>query len=1021
MRLPKILYLQLAIIIILSPEEINSQRIRTRNGGKNRQLQINVDEKSLKLKKQPVSEKSSVSDEDDERKTLAQQVLDGKYGLIQTELFASPVKRPGILSYEINPEVPKDNINNLGGLKPEEIWLAENHLLVLKGGSFSDNEQGSKMIWPPIDSYVAPQRQVKIPQNPKIPPPFPIQLKEGGPIEVIRGKNGTKNIPAYFGPPFLYQNPVNLPNEANENETKQRQGNLTQGNGGIPFPFLPPEIGLYPPAIAFLPPPGNLTELDEDDPSIYYPPRYDFTYTKNYTSFVPAGPLVPGIILPPPPNFFAPLENDTSERTNPVSKQASSIKKTSKSRTSGINRVRSKLQPHGNSIKPKGLNTTQEQKMISPVQYTSNKHQNKITLPLTSNRTKEDWVPIPAPRPFYITDISKLKIINGEDSNETPLKYDIPKNGWAYDNTTRQELHTEKYQPQRFKSTKVNDNMGLYMTTGISNENFIVSNSPRPTMKNVQLYESNYDDEKQLVPQEYSKITKINNIKIVKPSLNENTTPANHLKQYYFNKNHYKSNTLLPEVIYEDFSVTTPSVNGRVIVPNIKYEDYKNTIKGTSKPLSFLYYEQEPKYQADDGGYRYDVPENSNINPYRQEQFGAIPPNEKKITYSTTQKPPIYEYSYSAPGYGTLEAPKVGINYETTSKPIIYESNLKSKQPQYTYYEFQTTPKQNEFNYHLSNVDSIYPTVQPQVNIKNKYININSFKTEEPYIPYNTQDKGQDENTKDYFISFGQKINQKDRERTSSISQPNQQYYTKTYYENFDYTTPLPPQTSNKNIRFPDTYNTQGDTPYYTKKEYSVSKYENSNKNTKSNVPTDNYSYFYGPSNIGFQNYREYEHGIVQPNHPLHSDIDVNYKRTNPHLNPDAEFIDQTYTKVHPKHPLNSDIDVNYKIPNPTINPDAEFIEQTYIKVRPNHPLNSDINVNYKIQNPTINPEAEYIDQAYINPKHYKDNSYVSYRLPGNSGHFYFLTPQTIQQQTYQERNSRLRYPENKSQFIRRH
>lgn len=1019
MRLPKILYLQLAIIIILSPVEINSQRIRTRNGGKNRQLQINVDEKSLRLKKQPVSEKVTVSDEDDERKTLAQQVLDGKYGLIQTELFSSPVKRPGILSYEINPEVPKDNINNLGGLKPEEIWLAENHLLVLKGGSFSDSEQGSKMIWPPIDSYVAPQRQVKIPQNPKIPPPFPIQLKEGGPIEVIKGKNGTKNIPSYFGPPFLFQNPVNIPNKANENETKQRQGNLTQGNGGIPFPFLPPEIGLYPPAIAFLPPPGNLTELDEDDPSIYYPPRYDFVYTKNYTSFVPAGPLVPGIILPPPPNFFAPLENDTSERINPVNKQANVIQKINKSRTSGMNRVRSKLQPHGNSLKPKGLNITQEQK-ITPIQYTANKHQNKITLSSTLNKTNEDWVPIPAPRPFYITDISKLKMISGEDINETPLKYDIPKNGWALDNTTKQEFLADKKQPPRFKSTKGSDNIGVYLTTGISNENFIVSNSPRPTMKNVQFYESNYDDNKQLIPEEYSKITKVNNIKIVKPSLAENTTPKNHLKQYYYNKNQYKSNTLLPEVIYEDFSVTTPPVNGRLMVPNVKYEDYKNTIKGTSKPLSFLYYEQEPKYQADDGGYRYDVPETSNLNSYRQDQYRAIPPNENKITYSTTQKPPIYEYSYSAPGYGTLEAPKVGINYETTSKPIIYESNLKStKRPQYTYFEFQTTPKQNDFNYDISNVDSLYPTVQPQVNIKNKYGNIKSFKTEEPFIAYNIQDKGQDENTKDYFISFGQKINQKDRVRTSSISQPNQQYYTKPYYENYDHTTPSPPKRTNTNIRFPDTYNIQGDTPYYTKKEYSIPKYENSNKKIKSNVPTDNYSYYYGPSNIGFQAYREYEHGVVPPNR-LSSDINVNYKTPKPPINPDAEYI-EPYINLRPNHPLHGDIDVNYNIPNPTINPDAEFIDQSYIKVRPNHPLNGDIDVNYKIPNPTINPEAEFINQDYINSKPFKENSYVSYRLPGNSGHFYFLTPQTIQQPTYHERNSRLRYPEEKSQFIRRH
>lgn len=43
--------------------------------------------------------------EDDSKKPLWQQVADGKYGLIQKELFARPVSRPGIVSYNENPEV----------------------------------------------------------------------------------------------------------------------------------------------------------------------------------------------------------------------------------------------------------------------------------------------------------------------------------------------------------------------------------------------------------------------------------------------------------------------------------------------------------------------------------------------------------------------------------------------------------------------------------------------------------------------------------------------------------------------------------------------------------------------------------------------------------------------------------------------------------------------------------------------------------------------------------------------------
>jgi hypothetical protein len=69
--------------------------------------------------------KKSHKGDDEEKKTLSQQVADGKYGLIQKELFAKPSKRPGVISYDNNPEVPKDNSNNLGGLTKNEIWLAE--------------------------------------------------------------------------------------------------------------------------------------------------------------------------------------------------------------------------------------------------------------------------------------------------------------------------------------------------------------------------------------------------------------------------------------------------------------------------------------------------------------------------------------------------------------------------------------------------------------------------------------------------------------------------------------------------------------------------------------------------------------------------------------------------------------------------------------------------------------------------------------------------------------------------------
>lgn len=120
---------------------------------------------------------------DDSKKTLSDQVAEGKYGLIQNELFQKPPKRPGILSYATNPEVPNDTAANLGGLSNDEIWLSEDHLLVLKGGSL--NAESRDEPWKPIDDYEAPLRQVKIPDNPEIPPPFLVQLEENGPIEFI--------------------------------------------------------------------------------------------------------------------------------------------------------------------------------------------------------------------------------------------------------------------------------------------------------------------------------------------------------------------------------------------------------------------------------------------------------------------------------------------------------------------------------------------------------------------------------------------------------------------------------------------------------------------------------------------------------------------------------------------------------------------------------------------------------------------------------------------------------------------
>lgn len=271
-------------------------------------------------------EKKQKTEVDEDKKTLADQVKEGKYGLIQKELFLKTPTRPGVISYNPNPETEaQDNESNLGGLKNSEIWLSEDHLLVLRGGSYPDH--GSRHgtdgeAWAPLDNYQAPPRQVKLPANPEVPPPFPVRLSDGGPLVFLTPNGSIPALPPGAGyggvPPQGFPYP---PSAASYPPKGAYPGNappggapfpfapfpFLSGNGSGPFPF-PSPLTDGPPG-AFLPPPGNLSDLyDEDDPANYYPPPYSFVYTPDNTSAVPPGPLVPGIVLPPPPDFFGPLE-----------------------------------------------------------------------------------------------------------------------------------------------------------------------------------------------------------------------------------------------------------------------------------------------------------------------------------------------------------------------------------------------------------------------------------------------------------------------------------------------------------------------------------------------------------------------------------------------------------------------------------------------------------------------------------------------------------------------------------------
>ena len=259
----------------------------------------------------------SNSNKDESKKTLSDQIAEGKYGLIEKELFSKTPKSPGIISYKVNSETPNDNDQNFGGLSKDEIWLSVDHLLVLKGGI--TNEKANDEDWKPIDDYEAPKRPVKIPINPRVPPPFPVQLADNGPLQFI-GNNQFSLVNTFSNETGLFNN---------EKGTTKTNGidktNIFTGYGSIKnftkdqiHDVIPPPPWLYNnnkddilkqfPFNLPLPnvdPLNKSDEFDEDDPALFYPPPYSFVYHVNYTNLAPVGPLVPGIILPPPPNFFS--------------------------------------------------------------------------------------------------------------------------------------------------------------------------------------------------------------------------------------------------------------------------------------------------------------------------------------------------------------------------------------------------------------------------------------------------------------------------------------------------------------------------------------------------------------------------------------------------------------------------------------------------------------------------------------------------------------------------------------------
>ncbi|EDX02540.2 mucin-5AC [Drosophila yakuba] len=434
---------------------------------------------------------------EDQKKTLADQVRDGKYGLIEKELFRRIPKRPGVLSYARNSEVPLDNERNYGGLNEEDIWLAEDHLLVIKGGSLNeeaeDNQHGP---WPAIDDYDAPGRQIKLPANPAVPPPFPVQLEPNGPLQLIRdnqleilrpaagnatlsakganhqGHQGAaaENLsshpvartgataaspaaksadaagPDTTGPAYVYPAPYAPWLLYPTNDTVASKGLLR--TPPLLGPWLINGLNGNGSLVGDSPLPANVSDFDEDDPSLYYPPAYTFVYRSNYTNPVPPGPLVPGIVLPPPPDHFSRLEGSGSTRrppttTSSTTSSTSSSTTTTSTSTTTTSRPPVHLPAIRTSYKPKYNGITY---LPPPPRHSSPKYVERVPVPVA--------VPIPiypvnyTPRPQLVFVPSSTESSRQDQSLDPPL---------SKSNPIYYEYFEAKRQPGSIKSNAIDD------------------------------------------------------------------------------------------------------------------------------------------------------------------------------------------------------------------------------------------------------------------------------------------------------------------------------------------------------------------------------------------------------------------------------------------------------------------------------------------------------------------------------------------------------------------------------------
>jgi len=946
-------------------------------------------------------------DDDDEKKTLSQQVKEGKYGLIQNEIYGERPKRPGIISYASNPEVPKDTIDNLGGLDEDEIWLAENHVLVLRGGKFPEHggeqdsqSSGDNARWPPIDDYKAPRRQVKIPARPKVPPPFPVQLTDGGPIQII-GPNGTtedigngtldystdpfytKGLLPGEGPFFpiapngtILTPDFGVPPRNFTVEEKSSRGNnglapdshpLAEGPPDSPPPFyhaIPPGAVFVPPP----PPPSNQSDYDEEDQSIYYPPPYSFHYPQDNTTAVPPGPLVPGIILPPPPDFFSALDE----------KKTITTKKYTKRPTTTTPRPRPTYLP------PRKLTTKQHKNPPDTPIPTRKTISTSISMKISFGRT-----------PKNVTDIFASRSPTAEVTTETPKKPHTLENTEIY-------TISPVFGNQVSESTTQRKNWSTLMTSKVP----VLAYYPSTTQSSLER------------PVE---VTPVSIKSIITTGRPGNGHSGNHASYYFYEESsdENSSGTTNPSATYHETTTAKPPYhNIETSLPQQTPEQKKHYYTIETSPsvetpddykiklIDNIVKNSQIFHYTDDAEIRSSNPDSTlrtrdqnqrmladetpvYYQPVRPDHpYHRTTPKSRTYYRQGTKPKPIYQYSFQIADYskrsGSRETSYREQQLRQQHQDVSYgESyqNLQSGTRQYAYEDIsssrghQQPPPLKRIPYNKAqHRPVVYPTSTTA-----RY-SIADTTTANPQHAYFTQQDERllDDVTKEYFTIFGKKL-------------PGIQSTTPIYGKSSTTEKPL------------NTY-------------VSTSIYKTGRPVTHK---TPNVKVRYGD-----QSHRPYS---------LKDDTLVNYRRPLPPINPDSEFIEVIEPKPRPLTSL-SDYELrteNYRLRNhgPTSRYGVHTVQPTgghtnnFVPLAESREelenveepvsLLDDIEVNYREPRPAVNPDAEFIDPVTVREDNRSDNpnAYFAYRLPGNVGHFYFLTPQAITQRQDQNDNSGYIYP----------